>query len=78
VTPLIYFAGLSYTLKDRAFLIQGPITGRTILISLLLFAPAFGVFLPTGLLAMLLIFIICVIRFIKITKFSFSKKLNVH
>lgn len=71
VTPLFYFAGLSYTLKDRAFLIQGPIMGRTILISLLLFAPAFGVFLPTGLLGLLLIFIICVIRLIKSTKFSF-------
>jgi hypothetical protein len=71
-TPLIYFAGLRYTLKDRAFLKQGPISGRAILLSMLLFAPAFGVFLPTGLLAMLLVFVICLIKFIKITTRLFA------
>ena len=63
--PLIYFAGLRYTLKDRAFLNKGPMSGRTIIVSLLLFAPAFGSFLPMGLIVILLLLIVCTIKFVQ-------------
>lgn len=63
--PMIYFAGLRYTLKDRAFLNQGAMSGRTIIVSLLLFAPAFGTFLPMGLIVMLLLFIFCTSKFVQ-------------
>lgn len=66
-TPLVYFASLRYALKDRIFLRPGPMTGRAIVISLLLFAPAFGTFLPMGLLAMLLLFIICMSKLVQMT-----------
>jgi hypothetical protein len=70
-TPLIYLAGLRYALKERAFLDPGPMTGRTIVISLLLFAPAFGAFLPMGLVLLLLLFIIAVSKFIQMVRRSF-------
>lgn len=66
-TPLVYFAGLRYALKDRAFLNQGPMTGRAIVVGLLLFAPAFGSFLPMGLIAMLLLFIVSVSKLVQMT-----------
>jgi hypothetical protein len=59
-STLFYFAGLRFALKDRFFLNYGPMTGRAILISLLLFAPAFGAFLPMGLIVVLLLFIVCI------------------
>lgn len=71
-TPLVYFAGLRYALKDRVFLNPGPMTGRAIIISMLLFAPAFGTFLPTGLIAMLLLFIISVSKLVQMTTRSFA------
>lgn len=66
-TPLVYFASLRYALKDRVFLKYGPMTGRAIIISLLLFAPAFGTFLPLGLIAMLLLFIVGVGKLVQMT-----------
>lgn len=71
-TPLVYFAGLRYALKDRVFLNFGPMTGRAMIISLLLFAPAFGTFLPMGLVATLLLFIIGVSKLVKMTTRSFG------
>jgi hypothetical protein len=66
-TPLVYFAALRYALKERAFMNQGPMTGRTIIISLLLFAPAFGTFLPIFMLIALLLFVVGIIKCIKLT-----------
>lgn len=71
-TPLIYFAGLRYTLKDRVFLDHGPKSGRAIVVSLLLFAPAFGAFLPMGLVFMLLLFIMTVSKFVQLLRRSFA------
>lgn len=75
-TPLVYFAGLRYTLQDRAFLNHGPMSGRTIIVSLLLFAPAFGTFLPLGLLFMLLMFVIGSIKFVRLFTRAFSLSLR--
>ncbi len=66
--PILYFAGLRYTLMNGAFLQQGPMTGRAIIASLLLFAPAFGSFLPIGLLGLVLLFVIGHNKFIQMTK----------
>lgn len=70
-TPLIYFAGLRYTLRDRAFLNHGPMSGRAIVVSLLLFAPAFGAFLPMGLVFMLLLFIVATSKLVQMFRRSF-------
>lgn len=74
-TPLVYFAGLRYALKDRAFLNQGPMSGRTIIVSLLLFAPAFGAFLPMGLITMLLLFLVGVSKFVQVISRSLIRVL---
>jgi hypothetical protein len=66
--PLVYFAGLRYALKSRFFLNHGPMTGRTIVICLLLFAPSFGSFLPLGLVIMLLLFIVGLSKFFQIVR----------
>ncbi len=71
--PLVYFSGLRYSLKDRAFLIQGPMSGRTIVIGLLLFAPAFGTFLPMGLIAILLLIIVVTIKFVQMISSFFLR-----
>lgn len=70
-SPLVRIAALIYALRDRAFLDQGPMSGRTILVSLLLFAPAFGTFLPLGLVVMLLVFILALSKFTKIVRRTF-------
>lgn len=70
--PLFYFAGLRFALKERAFVNYGSMTGRTIVISLLLFAPAFGAFLPMGLVLVMLLFIVVVSKFVKIFRYSFA------
>lgn len=56
--PWLYFAGLRYMLKERAFLNFEGLSGRSILLGLLLFAPSFGVFMPVGLIVLFLFFII--------------------
>ena len=63
----ILFAGLRYALKDRAFWNQGPMSGRSIIICLLLFAPAFGTFLPSFLLLFVIIFIVSIMQFVRLT-----------
>jgi hypothetical protein len=70
-SPLIRFIGLNYALKERAFLNHGPMSGRTILISLLLFAPAFGTFLPVGLVFVLLLLILTLTKFVKMVHRTF-------
>lgn len=70
-TPLAYIAGLRYALKDRAFLSNGPMSGRTIVVSLLLFAPAFGAFLPLGLVVMLLLLIVILSKFVQMIRRTF-------
>ena len=65
---LIRFVGLRYALKERAFLNKGPMSGRTFLISLLLFAPAFGTFLPLGLVLMLLLLIVTLSKFVQMVR----------
>lgn len=69
--PLVYFAGLRYAVKCRAFLNHGPMTGRTIVICLLLFAPSFGSFLPLGLIILLLMFIVSLSKFFQMVKRTF-------
>lgn len=70
--PLAYFAGMRYALKDRAFLNHGAMSGRAIVICLLLFAPSFGSFLPLGLVFMLLLFIVAVSKFVQMIRRSFA------
>lgn len=75
--PLFYFVGLRYALVEGALLSPDGLSGRSIIICLLLFSPVFGVFLPAGLVALLLIFSLCFIQFIRIIissfKFSYVK-----
>jgi len=66
--PLVYFAGLRYALQSRFILSQGPMTGRTIVVCLLLFAPSFGSFLPLGLVILLLLFIVALSKFLQMAR----------
>jgi len=72
--PIFYFAGLRYTLKNGAFLRPGPMTGRAIIVSLLLFAPAFGAFLPVGLHALVLLFVVGCSKFIQMITRGFNRQ----
>lgn len=66
--PLLYFSGLRYTLLEGAFLRAEGLSGRTIIICLLLFSPVFGAFLPIGLIMLMLIFVFGFIKFINVIK----------
>lgn len=70
--PLFYFAGLRYALVEGAFLRAEGLSGRGIIICLLLLSPVFGVFLPAGLVVLLLIFVLSSIQFIRIIIRSFK------
>lgn len=77
LSPVLYFVGLRYALKDKAFLNYGTMSGRTILICILLFSPSFGSFLPFGLLVSLLIAISIVIKSVRMITTGLSKSLAI-
>lgn len=60
----IYAAGLHYALKQREFSNMELYTGRSILICLLLFGPAFGAFIPIALLSLVLVFLFLFARLV--------------
>lgn len=62
--PVFYFAGLRYALVEGKFLSAEGLSGRSVIICLLLFSPVFGVFLPAGLIALVLIFVLSFMQFI--------------
>jgi hypothetical protein len=70
--PLIYFAGLRYTLKEQAFLRYGAMSGRAIIAGVLLFAPSFGTFLPVGLIGVMMLFIIGYGQVVRMTSRSIA------
>jgi hypothetical protein len=62
ITPLFYISGLRYALVEKNFLDTVGLSGRSIVIFLVLFSPVFGVFLPVGLVVLLLAFTLCLIQ----------------
>jgi len=62
--PILYFSALRYALLNNYFLQMNGMSGRTIIICLLLFAPMFGVFLP---ILYLIIFLFIIFIFIRIS-----------
>ena len=74
--PVFYFAGLHYALVKGEFLRVEGLSGRGIIISILLFSPVFGVFLPVGLVVLVLIFVLSFIQFIRIIIRSFKPSVH--
>ena len=60
----IYASGLHYLLKQKVFTKSEIHTGRSLLVSLIIFAPAFGTFIPVGMLLLFLVFLFIYSRFI--------------
>jgi len=60
----IYATALHYVFKQQVFLKTEVHTGRSLLVCLLIFAPAFGTFIPVGLLLLFLVLLFLYARFI--------------
>lgn len=60
----IYATALHYVLKQQVFLNTEVHTGRSLLVCLLIFSPAFGTFIPVGMLLLFLVLLFLYSRFV--------------